>query len=304
MHQSIVPDGSTIPSPGDFDRKARERLAAILYLRYGDKERLGTLARSQLILQILLRTYPTPALSAAYFENLDRLLTTRKKLPSPGRLVLGLGAGRCGSTSLTALMATIEGGCCTHENPPLIFWEPQDEQVAFHMRRFALLRQYFPLAFDAAHWWLNVMDRMFAIFPDAKVVGLCRDLEPSVQSFMHVKGRGRNSVNHWVSHDNGIWQPNNWDLVYPTYSLPDDAQADPDRAKADVIRRYVSDYNRDLESLADRFPGRVMLVQTEKLGRTSEQQRVFDFVGLPGRLTRVHLNAGTLTDGTSHGYRF
>ena len=56
---------------------------------YGDQGPLGTLARSQLILQILGRIYPTPALSAAYFENLDHLLSKRGKLASPGQLVLG-----------------------------------------------------------------------------------------------------------------------------------------------------------------------------------------------------------------------
>lgn len=201
-------------------------------------------------------------------------------------------------------MATIDGSCCTHENPPLIFWDPQDEQVAFHVRRFTLLTQYFPLVFDAAHWWLNVMDRLFAIFPDAKVVGLCRNLQPCVRSFMRIKGTGPNSVNHWVPPANGIWQPNNWDLAYPTYPLPDNAQVDPDRAKAEVIRRYISDYNRDLESLASRFPGRVMLVRTEKLGRTSVQQRLFDFIGRAGRLTKAHANADTISDGESFEYKF
>jgi len=304
VHLSIGDHGLTIPSSGAFDRTARERLAATLFLRYGDHEPFGTLARSHLILGILNRTYPTPALSAAYFENLERLLATRKKLPSPGRLVLGLGAGRCGSTSLTAMMGTIDGSCCTHENPPFIFWVPQEEQIAFHVRRFTLLSQYFPLVFDAAHWWLNVIDQMFAIFPDARGVCLCRDLRPCVQSFMRVKGSGRNSVNHWVPSDNGIWQANNWDCVYPTYPLPDDAHADPDRAKTGLIGRYVREYNRDLKSLADRFPGRVMLIETEKLGHASVQQRMFDFIGHAGRPTRAHLNAGAASDGSGLDYKF
>ncbi len=304
MRSANVDYGSTIPAAGAFDRRAREMQAAALFVRYRDQGPIGTLGRSHLLLGIVHRTYPTPALSAAYFDNLEKLLATREKLPSPGRVVLGLGAGRCGSTSLTALMATIDGSCCTHENPPFIFWDPQDEQVAFHLRRFTLLRQYFPLVFDAAHWWLNVVDRLFAIFPNAKAVGLRRDLQPCVRSFMSIKGTGPNSVNHWVPPDNGIWCPTNWDSVYPTYRLPDNAKTDPDRAKAEVIRRYVSDYNRDLESLAARFPGRVMLIQTEKLGRTSVQQRLFNFTEHAGRLTRVRLNAGTADDGTSLDYKF
>ena len=304
MRFSGVDGGSWVPSASDFDRKGREKLAATLFLRYGNQGSIGTLARSHLILRILLRTYPTRAWSAAYFENLNHLLSKREKLPSPGQLVLGLGTGRCGSTSLTALMATVDGSVCTHENPPMIFWDPQDEQVAFHVRRFALLRQYCSLVFDAAHWWLNVTDKLFAMFPDAKVVGLYRDLEPCVRSFMHVKGGGTNSINHWAPPDSGIWQLNNWDPAYPTYRIPDSAQTNPDRAKARLIRRYIYEYNRDLNSLADRFRGRIMLIRTEKLGRRSEQQRLFRFVGLPGRPMRVHLNAGTVIDSESFGYRF
>ena len=48
-----------------------------------------------------------------------------------------------------------------------------------------------------------------------------------------------------------------------------------------------------------------MLIQTERLGRTSEQRRMFQFVGLPGRLTSVHLNRkGSINDGESLDYRF
>lgn len=157
--------------------------------------------------------------------------------------------------------------------------------------------------FDGAHWWVNVLDRLFAIFPDAKAIGLCREVEPCVRSFVSIKGSGRKTWNHWVPPANGIWQPNLWDPLYPTYPLPDYAQLDPDRAKADVVRRYINDYNRDLESLASRFPGRVMLVRTEELNRASAQQRLFEFVGLSGRPRQVRLNVGTISDGEIT-YRF
>jgi hypothetical protein len=301
---SVATHGSSVANPSDPDRNRREIRAATEFLQFGNQGRPGTLERSRLILDIIGRTYPTAALTAGYFENLDRLLSTREKLASPGRLVLGIGSGRCGSTTLTELMTTVEGSVSTHENPPVIFWDQQDEQVAFHLRRFELLRQYFPLVFDAAHWWINVVDNLFAIFPDAKIIGLYRDIEQCVRSFMRMKGRGLDSENHWVPSDNGIWRTGDWDRAYPTYPVPDNARVNPDRAKAEVIRRYVSDYNRTLASLADRFPERVMLMPTERLERTSEQRRMFRFIGLSGRLTRAHLNAGTVIDGHNIDYRF
>jgi len=92
----------------------------------------------------------------------------------PGQIVLGLGSGRCGSTSLSALLGAIEGSCATHENPPLIYWRPEKAQLDFHMRRFKLLSEFFPLVFDASHWWLRAIDRFFTDFPNGKAIGLHR----------------------------------------------------------------------------------------------------------------------------------
>jgi DNA invertase Pin-like site-specific DNA recombinase len=38
---------------------------------------------------------------------------------------------------------------------------------AFHLRRLRVLSDYFPLVFDAAHWWLNSLHRFFAEFETA-----------------------------------------------------------------------------------------------------------------------------------------
>src|ERR1700760_1078087 len=108
-----------------YDRTVRESLAEREFAAYRGEPAPGTIARSRLILDIIQETFPTEELSKAYFENLDILLRYRQRLRTPGRIALGIGSGRSGSTSLAAMLATIAGSCCTHENPPLISWKPE-----------------------------------------------------------------------------------------------------------------------------------------------------------------------------------
>ena len=97
-----------------YDRRVREDLARREFAAYRDGPAPGTITRSRLILDIIQETFPTEELTKAYFENLDALLQYRQPLRAPGRVVLGIGSGRSGSTSLAAMLATVGGSCCTH----------------------------------------------------------------------------------------------------------------------------------------------------------------------------------------------
>src|SRR3984957_13188576 len=83
----------------------------------------------QRLLGIMEQSFPTEELAAEYFFNLEILLSKHPRLEKPGQLVIGLGPGRCGSTSLAAMLGTVPNSCCTHETPPQIFWKPRSEQV-------------------------------------------------------------------------------------------------------------------------------------------------------------------------------
>src|SRR6516164_3078963 len=82
-----------------YDRKARENLAAVQLELFADDHPIGSTARGHQLLQIGEEGFPIPKLQAAYFENLELLLKQKTRLASPGRPVVGLGSGRCGSTS-------------------------------------------------------------------------------------------------------------------------------------------------------------------------------------------------------------
>lgn len=287
-----------------YDNVTRERIAEGLLRQNMHREPLGSVHRSRMLLDMIEEGFPTETLASAYFENLDSLLKSRQPRQVDGQIVLGVGTGRCGSTSLVEVLATVEESCCTHENPALISWVPQQSEIDFHMRRFERLSKYFSLVADVSHWWINVLEEVFDNFPDAKVVGLLRDVDSCVKSFMQIKGFGRGSYNHWVPYGNGIWAAAQWDPTYPTYAVPDGCGSDPDAAKSGLIARYVREYNEKLRFIASRAPGRVLLVRTEELNSASALASIFDFIGRNGQVTGIQRNVGTTVDGRNPKFRF
>jgi Sulfotransferase family len=257
----------------------------------------GSPERGRLILQLIANSFPTSRLTDAYFQNLAMFLETRPRRPRPGQIILGIGSGRSGSTTLAALFASWEDSCATHENPPLIGWTPDEAEIAFHLRRFEMLRHHYAIVADVSHWWLNALDTVIDRFPDAKIIGLHRDADACARSFMRIKGEGRNSLNHWAPGDNGIWQPNIWDQTYPTYPVPDSAASDPDQAKSVMITQYVRDYNDLMKAWAVRNPEHIVLFETESLSDAPVTARICELAGVPAIPFERKLNVNNVHEG-------
>jgi hypothetical protein len=200
-------------------------------------------------------------------------------------------------------MGTVEAACATHENPPLICWKPTEAQVQFHLRRFKILINYFSIVFDAAHWWVCVLDRLLAQFSSLKVVALHRELESCTRSFVRVK-RDMN-LNHWAPPGNRFWDRNLWDAVYPSYPIPPEVAEDKALAREISIRHYIKEYNAHLAALANRSPDSVLLVRTETLSDRAVQQDILRFVGFEGGSIEQRMNAdGTIADGIAEHFRY
>jgi hypothetical protein len=292
--------GISIATP--YDPRPREKVGELLFEMNEAQYPQGTLMRSLFLLSVIAQSMPTPKLTQAYFENLEQLLKTLPKLPRPGKVVLAVGTGRCGSTTLCAAIAEMPGARSTHENPPIIYWEPLEAQVRFHMDRLRLLADYFALVFDASHWWLNVIGRFFTEFPEGQVIGLHRDTQATVKSYMNIKGNGRGSMNHWALPDNDIWRTNLWDPSYPSYPVNADLLSDPDGAKAEHIERFVTEYNQTLKSLAEADPRRMILVPTEALNDRATTDRLSKFLGMPLKMPSA-MNVGGTEDSDKEAFR-
>jgi hypothetical protein len=279
------------------DIEIRKDLADRLFHAHCEHLPLGTAETGRLLLDIIQDTFPTERLSRAYFDNLDKLLAHKPVRRSPGRVLIGLGSGRCGSTSLAKLVSTIEGSCCTHENPPLLSWTPDAEEIDFHLKRIERLATRFSLVADVAHWWLNALAALMTHLPDALVIAITRDAEDCARSFFKIKGTGIGSCNHWVPYGNGIWSAERWDPTYPTYAVPKHAWDDPNGAKFELITRYVREYNASARALARSCASNLLMLKTDDLSDPAMQRKLFDFVGASGAINAVRLNVGTTKDG-------
>ena len=240
-----------------YDKGACENRAGALLEEMREGSGRGVLETCQRILAIIGASFPTEELVAEYFSNLEIHLGGMRRLETPGQLVIGLGPGRCGSTSLAAMLGTVSNSCCTHESPPVIFWNPLSEQVDFHIKRFRMLTNFYSLVADVSHWWLNSIEQVFDQFPEAKAIGLIRDPDDCAMSFMRIQGFGKGSFNPWTARGNGFWRSGHWDPTYPSYPPPSHAKKSPDRGKLELVTRYVKEYNAQLEKMVQNAPDRV-----------------------------------------------
>ncbi len=293
-----------IGSLNPYDLEPRRRSGNLFCQDVATKQNLSTLERAQLLLRIIAITLPTPALVDAYFDTLKQVLAGRSPRETPGRIILGIGPGRCGSTTLTSVFSAVPESCSTHENPPPLFWQPTPEQIKMHLRRFRVLRDYFDVIFDAAHWWIHLLDPLFTEFPETKVVGLVRDADACVASFMRLKGSGRGTLNHWATPGNGIWGTSPGDPLYPSYAVPSVSVNDPDAGKAALIARYVNEYNDRMQALAAAHPDRITLVRTEELSNAETYARLSDFLGVPLSPPNKSLNVGGAADSDQRSMAF
>jgi hypothetical protein len=262
------------------------------------------LAACRRLISLIETSYPIDELVEDYFQNLDLLLRDESPLESPGRVVIGLGPGRCGSTSLSGMLGTIPKSCCTHETPSLISWIPESEQIEFHIRRFRVLTRYFSVVSDVAHWWLNVVGKVFDEFPEARAIGLLRDPAECAVSFMRIQGFGKGTFNPWAVPGNRLWLAGPWDATYPSYPVPTYAGKNPDRAKHALVTRYVTEYNSQMKMLAADAPTRFLLVRTERLSRVHIQNEIFRFAGARGRNADWRLNIKKVDDGKKNQINF
>ena len=295
-----------------YDASRRRKFAELLFTLRERQYPLGSLERSRFLLQVVGFDGWSETVEEAYFENLKAVLDRMPRGETRGSLVLGLGPGRCGSTTLAAMLRQAKRCCATHENPPLVHWAPKRNQLAFHEKRFDLLLDRFAVVFDSAHWWLNAADDLRRSFPDVKLIGLQREPESCTESFLKLKGAGAGSINHWVKHDGLFWKQALWDALYPDYDPNQILQRpldfeDPAAVRdlqMKLIRCYVEAYHVALEALEERFGENLLIVRTENLSDRQCQREIADFIGIDDVGSGAVYNRDTTEDGMDQALRF
>jgi len=208
-----------------------------------------------------------------------------------GRLLLGLGTGRSGSTTLAKLWREQEDCYCSHEHPPRLAWKADSTRLTFHANRFNLLLDDYKYVGDVSHWWLPYIDILMERYDNVRVVVLKRDRKATVDSFLKIKGgNNKGAINHWVDHDGSFWGNNTWDECYPSYDKS---------TMKEAIEQYWDDYYDTVDSLTQRYPLSIKLFSTEKLSDPDTQEKLLSFCGFtsPKLKTDLYLNKGDALDG-------
>jgi len=109
-----------------------------------------------------------------------------------GKLVIGLGTGRCGTRSLTKLLK--EWGIPASHEKYRLYWEPNKK---------ILQRALGEMVSDVGFYWLNYVDLVLEQYPDAKFVCLKRDKEKTVVSFARSFKSPLASKIAWINHPDG-----------------------------------------------------------------------------------------------------
>lgn len=209
-----------------------------------------------------------------------------------GQLIIGIGTGRSGSTSLVKFLQKQHGALVSHERPPRLPWLPNTQRLKFHLRLFEHLLAANRLVGDVSHWWLPYLHHVFDANPNVKVIALQRDREQTIRSFEKVKGFGDGSVNHWYNHRGVGWRQNIWDECYPSYGTKD---------RFEAIGLYWDAYYETVKEWQLRKPGQIFLAPVDILNSREGQDELLTFLGVGERVyasTEVRYNeSGTIADG-------
>ena len=214
-----------------------------------------------------------------------------KKQTKTGTLIVGIGTGRSGSTTLTQLLNKQQNALFSHEHPSRLSWKKNQSRFNFHQKRFDLLLNKFNFAGDVSHWWLPYLDDILQMYKNVRVVALKRDCQSTVESFLRIKGGvGKGAINHWIEHDGKFWTKNIWDECYPSFKT---------KSMEKAIEQYWTEYYDQVEKLIGKYPNSIRLFSTESLSEHNTQKDMLSFCGFnkPRVIENLHLNKDSIQDG-------
>lgn len=170
------------------------------------------------------------------------------------KVILGTGSGRCGTTSLAYLFNKQDQTIVSHSCPytrkqecfsanrllmpdvPLDKWNPKD-----HLSNLFNRDKYFSV--DCSCTWISVLEIVWFLYPEIKVVCLQRDKTSTIESFMN--------LNHPYIHDE--------EQISHYY---------------DIVYSLANDWSQ-------KRPEFFLLAPTSSLDSESGRQRLLEFAELP-----------------------
>ncbi len=190
------------------------------------------------------------------------------------QIILGMGAGQCGTMLLTQILQKQANAKVTHEQPPLLPWtrEPGAPGVCERLRRI-LDTTTERFVGDVATFYLPYVEGAIGFDPEIRIVCLKRPREEVLAGFCRHLDQSPYPINHWAKEPApGWWHDPFWSRIFPKYDTPD---------REEGIRRYWDEYYAAADDLARRYPNNLRVYDTEVLTAEQGVREVLSFVGIP-----------------------
>ena len=196
-----------------------------------------------------------------------------------GRLIIGLGSGRCGTESFANLLNRQSNVSVTHEGCSLP-WEFYQEAWDWNMRKLNSGKPPWgkEIVGDVGYYWVNYVERLLNLRPDTKFICLKRDREAVMDSYM-VKSSGLN-----------VHPADDWFRMFPRYNLP----------AREAVGAMWDDYYKISEGWEGRYPESFKIMDMDEVLNTEDgMRRMFDFLQIenPVMETGIRLNRGQQQGG-------
>lgn len=187
------------------------------------------------------------------------------------KIFIGLGTGRCGTTSLAHVLNN-PGGCqITHESEAIrtgMTWAFREEGAAKALQELESRGR--PVSGDVAFYYLPYVEWMALKRPDATFVCLKRDRSETVESYM----RKTEERDHWTILCD---MADPWDRLYPKFNTRD---------KREALGMYWDMYYGEAKRLEDKGI-RIKTFEMSCLNSEEGIREIMAFAGLTAKFVRA-----------------
>jgi hypothetical protein len=176
------------------------------------------------------------------------------------RFVFGLGTGRCGTVSLYQLLNSQRDSKVTHEGAPYLPWV-LDEQL-IELKLDILKKRNYKIVGEVALFYLQSVETILKLLPQAKFVVLKRDKKGTLDSFDRKWDHKYNRI---------ALKKKPWDSVFPYYDLSINK----------AVSKYYDVYYKKAKELQKKYYDNVKIFSILDLNNVSGVLGILDFCRIP-----------------------
>lgn len=192
------------------------------------------------------------------------------------KYIIGLGSGRCGTTSLAVLLDMQANTTVTHEGFIPLPWYKSLTHFRFHVDYIKSIRR-FGVGGDVSFYHLNYIDGYVHELENVKFICLKRNKEDTVKSLDTISTKF--GVNHFTSIDSKHWDHSKWSLTDDDTAKFRNTFPKYDAVKLDAINTYYDDYYNIAKMYEIKYPNQFRIFDMNRVLNNQEgQAEMFNFL--------------------------